>query len=97
VPWPLIGQRVQGDATSTAAGDESYRTIKAILAAGTEADGAGPGPSGNVAAVPAFPRGPEQLFTEPDPDSLAGVVPMPTTTGPTTTAGAGDLDCQAGA
>ena len=79
MPWPLIGQRVQAHANRDRGRPVtgSFRTIKGILAAGTEAGGAGPGPSGNVAAVPAFPRGPEQLFTEPDPHGLADVVPMP--------------------
>jgi DNA replication protein DnaC/transposase len=64
-------------ATATAVGDPSYRTIKAILAAGTETTAAA-FPGRRAAAVPAFLRGPDQLFTtEPERHGLADVVRLP--------------------
>jgi len=61
-------------AKATAAGDPSYRTIKGILAAGTETT-ATPRPAGDAGA-PAHLHGPEQLF--------ADVIPLPTATAPDT-------------
>lgn len=49
-------------AKATAAGDPSYRTIKGILAAGTETT-ATPRPSGDAGA-PAHLHGPDQLFAD---------------------------------
>ncbi len=49
-------------AKAIAVGDPSYRTIKGILIAGTEAPdqaGSAPGPAGRAAAVPAFLHGPK--------------------------------------
>ncbi|MCA1673565.1 MAG: IS21 family transposase, partial [Actinobacteria bacterium] len=63
-------------AKATAAGDPSYRTIKGILAAGTEIT-ATSRPAGDAGA-PAHLHGPEQLFA----DLLADVIPLPTATGP---------------
>ena len=59
-------------AKATAAGDPSYRTIKGILAAGTETAAAAR-PSGDGGAA-AHLHGPAQLF--------ADVIPLPTATGP---------------
>lgn len=59
-------------AKALAVGDPSYRTVKGILAAGTETDPAAPSAGDGGAA--AFLRGPSQLF--------ANVIPMPTTSGP---------------
>lgn len=59
-------------AKATAAGDPSYRTIKGILAAGTETT-ATLRPGGDAGA-PAHLHGPAQLF--------ADVIPLPTATGP---------------
>lgn len=59
-------------------GDPSYRTIKGILAAGSEADPA-PEPTGDAGAA-AHLHGPSQLFS--------GVIPLPTTD----TATVADLD-----
>jgi transposase len=56
-------------AKAVAVGDPSYRTVKGILAAGTETDPA-PAPAGDGGAA-AFLHGPTQLF--------ANVVPLPTT------------------
>jgi transposase len=56
-------------------GDPSYRTVKGILAAGTETDPS-PEPTGNADAA-AHLHGPSQLF--------AGVVPMPAEHAPTLT------------
>lgn len=61
-------------AKATAAGDPSYRTIKGILAAGTETT-ATPRPAGD-AGTPAHLHGPAQLF--------ADVIPLPTATDPNT-------------
>jgi len=55
-------------AKALAVGDPSYRTIKGILAAGTETDAPAPPPGDGGA--PAFLHGPSQLF--------ANVIPMPT-------------------
>ncbi len=57
-------------AKATTAGDPSYRTIKGILAAGTETT-ATPRPAGDAGA-PAHLHGPAQLF--------ADVIPLPTAT-----------------
>jgi transposase len=62
-------------AKATAAGDPSYRTIKGILAAGTETTPAAR-PSGDAGA-PAHLHGPAQLF--------ADVIPLPTAAGPDAT------------
>jgi hypothetical protein len=84
-------------AKATAAGDPSYRTIKGILAAGTETT-ATTRPTGDAGA-PAHLHGPDQLFAIPGtaipgtaivPDLLADVIPLPTARGadptdPTTT------------
>ncbi|MGH3433220.1 MAG: IS21 family transposase, partial [Thermocrispum sp.] len=79
-------------AKATAAGDPSYRTIKGILAAGTETT-ATARPTGDAGA-PAHLHGPDQLFAIPVPavvaDVLADVIPLPTARGadatdPTTT------------
>jgi hypothetical protein len=79
-------------AKATAAGDPSYRTIKGILAAGTETT-ATVRPTGDAGA-PAHLHGPDQLFAIPGtaivPDLLADVIPLPTARGadptdPTTT------------
>ena len=51
-------------AKATAAGDPSYRTIKGILAAGTETT-ATVRPTGDAGA-PAHLHGPDQLFAIPD-------------------------------
>ena len=59
-------------AKATTAGDPSYRTIKGILAAGTETT-ATPRPTGDGGA-PAHLHGRDQLFA----DTLADVVPLPT-------------------
>jgi hypothetical protein len=78
-------------AKATAAGDSSYRTIKGILAAGTETT-AIPRPAGD-AGTPAHLHGPEQLFadviplpiaTGPDATDPATTTPTPTTTTPLT-------------
>ena len=74
-------------AKATAAGDPSYRTIKGILAAGTETT-ATPRPTGDGGAS-AHLHGPDQLFADtltlfdpssdvPSSDALADVVPLPT-------------------
>jgi hypothetical protein len=59
-------------AKATAAGDPSYRTIKGILAAGTETAPASR--SGGDGGAAAHLHGPAQLF--------ADVIPLPTTAGP---------------
>jgi transposase len=61
-------------AKATAAGDPSYRTIKGILAAGTETT-TDPRPAGDAGAA-AHLHGPAQLF--------ADVIALPTATGPDT-------------
>src|SRR6185312_6020268 len=61
-------------AKATAAGDPSFRTIKGILAAGTETTPAAR-PAG-AAGTPAHPHGPAQLF--------ADVIPPRPATGPDT-------------
>ena len=75
-------------AKATTAGDPSYRTIKGILAAGTETT-ATTRPTGDAGA-PAHLHGPDQLFAIPDtaipgtaivPDLLADVIPLPTARG----------------
>lgn len=48
-------------ARALAVGDPSYRTVKGILAAGTENEGAGPAASASAEQTPAFLRGPEQF------------------------------------
>ena len=58
-------------ATATAAGDPSYRTIKGILAAGTETAPAAR-PTGDAGA-PAHLHGQEQLFADP----IAEVIALP--------------------
>jgi transposase len=60
-------------AKATAAGDPSYRTIKGILAAGTETAAPAARPAGDAGAA-AHLHGPAQLF--------ADVIPLPTATGP---------------
>ena len=60
-------------AKATAAGDPSYRTIKGILAAGTETASTAARPGGDAGA-PAHLHGPAQLF--------ADVIPLPTATSP---------------
>ncbi len=60
-------------------GDPSYRTIKGILIAGTEAPTEAGDHSVAAADVPAFLHGPETLF-EPRDDGLAPVLDLPTTT-----------------
>ena len=64
-------------AKATAAGDPSYRTIKGILAAGTETTPA-TRPAGDGGAA-AHLHGQAALFA--DPDDLADVIPLPTATG----------------
>jgi transposase len=71
-------------AKATAAGDPSYRTVKGILAAGTETTQIAR-PTGDAGA-PAHLHGPDQLFAVPVPgaladDVLADVVPLPTACG----------------
>ncbi len=63
-------------AKATAAGDPSYRTIKGILAAGTETASTAARPAGDAGAA-AHLHGPAQLF--------ADVIPLPTTTDPDAT------------
>lgn len=63
-------------AKATAAGDPSYRTIKGILAAGTETAAPAARPAGDAGAA-AHLHGPAQLF--------ADVIPLPTATGPDAT------------
>lgn len=76
-------------AKATAAGDPSYRTIKGILAAGTEATPAAR-PRGDAGAS-AHLHGPAQLFADPAPAPaarevetpvIAAVIPLPTAAGP---------------
>ena len=55
-------------AKATTAGDPSYRTIKGILAAGTETTQTAR-PTGDAGA-PAHLHGPDQLFAVPDPHTL---------------------------
>ena len=70
-------------AKATAAGDPSYRTIKGILAAGTET---APAPrSGGDGGAAAHLHGPAQLFAEPDGVLGATVIPLPTVAGPAVT------------
>lgn len=63
-------------AKATAAGDPSYRTIKGILAAGTETVSTVARPAGDAGAA-AHLHGPAQLF--------ADVIPLPTATSPDAT------------
>jgi len=79
-------------AKATAAGDPSYRTVKGILAAGTETT-VTPRPTGDGGA-PAHLHGPERLFADsltlfelnrvtpggdaPNSDVVADVIPLPT-------------------
>jgi hypothetical protein len=72
-------------AKATTAGDPSYRTIKGILAAGTETT-ATLRPTGDAGA-PAHLHGPDQLFAVDDDHAfaydvvLADVIPLPTARG----------------
>ena len=69
-------------ARAIAVGDPSYRTIKGILIAGTEAPanaGSQADHGGQVAAVPAFLHGPKTLFEPSDDGGLAPVLELPTT------------------
>ncbi|MDT5024806.1 MAG: hypothetical protein QOE61_1232, partial [Micromonosporaceae bacterium] len=70
-------------AKAIAAGDPSYRTVKGILAAGTETTQI-PRPTGDAGA-PAHLHGPQRLFAIPDidvlPGVLADVIPLPTARG----------------
>jgi hypothetical protein len=68
-------------ATATAAGDPSYRTIKGILAAGTETRPT-VRPTGDAGA-PAHLHGPAQLFANPMPDTGAEVIALPIRAGST--------------
>ncbi|MGI8694739.1 MAG: Mu transposase domain-containing protein [Geodermatophilaceae bacterium] len=97
VPWPLIGQRVQAHANRDRGRPVtgSFRTIKGILAAGTEAGGAGPGPSATWQLSRRSRAAPSSCSPNPTRTAWPTSSLCPTTTGPTTTAGAGDLDCQA--
>jgi len=61
-------------AKAAAAGDPSYRTVKGILAAGTEASPLTP-PAGDGGA-PAFPHGPGALFAAPSAGPAGNVVPL---------------------
>jgi len=97
-------------ARALAVGDPSYRTIKGILVAGTETTSS-PTTADNVADVPAFLRGPQDLFstadTEPDCPggaALADVITLPTKASSgisiaseTTVEDADDASCEAGA
>jgi transposase len=85
-----------------AVGDPSYRTIKGILVAGTETADQHSGPGTGGRDVPAFLRGPADLFTTADTGApppadqpvLAEVLMLPTsTTDPSTD----DLDAGSGA
>src|SRR5487761_945242 len=60
-------------ARAIAAGDPSYRTVKGILAAGTEASPAA-APSGDGGAA-AFLHGPQALFAA-EPAAAGNVVPL---------------------
>jgi len=66
-------------AKAIAVGDPSYRTIKGILIAGTEASTDARDQGGQVAAVPAFLHGPRTLFEPSDDGGLAPVLELPTT------------------
>jgi hypothetical protein len=71
-------------AKATTAGDPSYRTIKGILAAGTETTQTAR-PTGDAGA-PAHLHGPDQLFAVPDTHAfgdvvLADVIPLSTARG----------------
>jgi transposase len=68
-------------AKATAAGDPSYRTVKGILAAGTETTAAPERPTGDAGAA-AHLHGPDQLFADALPDVLADVIPLPTAAAP---------------
>ncbi len=68
-------------AKATAAGDPSYRTIKGILAAGTETTAPPARPTGDAGAS-AHLHGPDQLFADVLPNVLADVIPLPTATSP---------------
>jgi hypothetical protein len=61
-------------AKAAAAGDPSYRTVKGILAAGTEAS-PGTAPSGDGGAA-AFLHGPEALFAAEPAGAAGNVVPL---------------------
>jgi transposase len=74
-------------AKAIAVGDPSYRTIKGILLAGTEAlDDHGAGSATAGRDVPAFLRGAHDLFTDQDGDPVeaTNVVALPTATVATT-------------
>jgi len=76
-----VGLRASGCFRREAHPAGSYRTIKGILIAGTEAPdqpGGGTGPAGWAAAVPAFLHGPETLFEPSDDRGLALVLGLPT-------------------
>ena len=60
-------------AKAAAAGDPSYRTVKGILAAGTEATPV-PAPAGDGGA-PAFLHGPQALFAA-EPAAEGNVIPL---------------------
>jgi transposase len=66
-------------ATATAVGDASYRTIKGILAAGTETASA-TRPSGDAGA-PAYLHGPTQLFADVTAEVTAEVITLPVPAG----------------
>ncbi len=72
-------------AKATAAGDPSYRTVKGILAAGTETTAPPQRPTGDAGAA-AHLHGPDQLFADalPEvlPDVLADVIPLPIAAAP---------------
>jgi len=61
-------------------GDPSYRTIKGILIAATEAPTEASDHKVQAADVPAFLHGPRTLFEPRDDDGLAPVLDLPTTT-----------------
>jgi len=66
-------------AKAIAVGDPSYRTIKGILIAGTEAPAGAGDQVGQGAGVPAFLHGPKTLFDPRDDGGLAPVLELPTT------------------
>jgi transposase len=66
-------------AKATVAGDPSYRTIKGILAAGTETTAPPQRPTGDAGAA-AHLHGPDQLFAAAH--VLADVIPLPTAAAP---------------
>ncbi|MCC5582152.1 IS21 family transposase [Microtetraspora sp. AC03309] len=64
----------QACAKAIEVGDPSYRTIKGILAAGTETD---PAPAGRGdGGADAFLHGPAALFADPPPGQVAEVIPL---------------------